>query len=180
MLMLKFGLLCLVNGYCIIGNLALRIFGGNSESRQGHGFTISYEERMMKKVRRALGSRCSMLRVYTIVLPTKAPKSLMAAKSFVKPVQDAKQMQNWIGIMSAELHNRIMTNLEDFSLWPKTLTVSTNQAVPCVIITLTFIRYTSEPRMTQSTEPSPYPCIHEPISAIQVRIPNHPYHDKIG
>ncbi|KAJ8663533.1 hypothetical protein O0I10_000776 [Lichtheimia ornata] len=57
------------------------------------------------------------------VLPTKAPKSLMAAKSFVKPVKDAKQMQNWIGIMSAELHNRIMTNLEDFSLWPKTLTI---------------------------------------------------------
>ncbi|CDS09752.1 hypothetical protein LRAMOSA02429 [Lichtheimia ramosa] len=57
------------------------------------------------------------------VMPTKAPRSLMAAKSFVKPVKDAKQMQNWIGIMSAELHNRIMTNLEDFSLWPKTLTI---------------------------------------------------------
>lgn len=66
-----------------------------------------------------------------IVMPTKAPRSLMAAKSFVKPVKDAKQMQNWIGIMSAELHNRIMTNLEDFSLWPKTLTVSHQDIVSC-------------------------------------------------
>lgn len=43
-----------------IGNLALRIFGGNLESRQGHGFTILYEEKMMKKVRRALGREANV------------------------------------------------------------------------------------------------------------------------
>ncbi|KAI9320760.1 hypothetical protein BX666DRAFT_1230602 [Dichotomocladium elegans] len=54
---------------------------------------------------------------------TKAPKSLMAAKSFRPPVKSPDEMQRWLNILSAELYTRILTNSEDFSLWPKTLAI---------------------------------------------------------
>ncbi|KAI7879386.1 DNA/RNA polymerase [Lichtheimia hyalospora FSU 10163] len=96
------------------------------------------------------------------VTPTKAPKSLMAAKSFVSPVTDAKQMQIWIGIMSAELHNRIMTNLEDFSLWPKTLTVHFRATHDAIYRTKSLPMYTRanfrNPEALSSIE-GLYPCI---------------------
>ncbi|KAI9493499.1 hypothetical protein BDB00DRAFT_374221 [Zychaea mexicana] len=55
---------------------------------------------------------------------TKAPKSLMASKSHRPPVRTSEDMYRWMGILSAELHNRILTNFEDFQQWPRTISLS--------------------------------------------------------
>ncbi|KAL0084776.1 hypothetical protein F4703DRAFT_1855938 [Phycomyces blakesleeanus] len=54
---------------------------------------------------------------------TKAPKSLMAAKSMRQPVTTAKEMERWLSTLCAELHTRVTTNLEDYGSWPKTLSL---------------------------------------------------------
>ncbi|KAI8143863.1 hypothetical protein BJV82DRAFT_87272 [Fennellomyces sp. T-0311] len=55
---------------------------------------------------------------------TKAPKSLMASKSLRPAAKTPEDMHRWVGILSAELHTRILNNFEDFHSWPKTLLVS--------------------------------------------------------
>ncbi|KAI9270751.1 hypothetical protein BDA99DRAFT_502608 [Phascolomyces articulosus] len=55
------------------------------------------------------------------VTATKAPKSLMAAKSLTPYARTKNEVQQWVRIMSAELHSRIWNHLEGFNQWPKTL-----------------------------------------------------------
>ncbi|KAI9480503.1 MAG: hypothetical protein EXX96DRAFT_183314 [Benjaminiella poitrasii] len=57
------------------------------------------------------------------VSPTKAPKSIMAAKSFNPAIKSPQEMEKWFGILAAELQNRIMRHFEEYSTWPKTITV---------------------------------------------------------
>ncbi|KAI9031709.1 hypothetical protein CLU79DRAFT_267836 [Phycomyces nitens] len=54
---------------------------------------------------------------------TKAPKSLMAAKSMRRPVTTSKEMERWLSTLCAELHTRVTTNFEDYGSWPKTLSL---------------------------------------------------------
>ncbi|KAI9349347.1 hypothetical protein BD770DRAFT_446117 [Pilaira anomala] len=54
---------------------------------------------------------------------TKAPKSLMAAKSFNPVIKSPEEMQAWFSILSVELHSRILRNYQDFGTWPKTITI---------------------------------------------------------
>ncbi|KAG2219442.1 hypothetical protein INT45_002327, partial [Circinella minor] len=55
---------------------------------------------------------------------TKAPKSLMAAKSLRPPAYTQAEVHQWIGILSTELHNRIWNHMEDFQQWPKSFSIS--------------------------------------------------------
>lgn len=60
---------------------------------------------------------------FFLVNATKAPKSLMAAKSFNPVIQSPEEMQAWFSILSVELHSRILRNYQDFGTWPKTITI---------------------------------------------------------
>lgn len=57
------------------------------------------------------------------VLPSKAPKSLMAAKTFTKPVARPEDLQKWFTILAAELHRRIIQHYEEYGSWPRAITV---------------------------------------------------------
>lgn len=57
------------------------------------------------------------------VLPSKAPKSLMAAKTFTKPVTGPQDLQKWFTILAAELHRRIIQHYEEYGSWPKSITL---------------------------------------------------------
>ncbi|KAL7320120.1 N-acetyltransferase eso1 [Mucor circinelloides] len=55
------------------------------------------------------------------VLPSKAPKSLMAAKTFTTPVTQPQDLQKWFTILAAELHRRIIQHYEEYGSWPKSI-----------------------------------------------------------
>ncbi|KAK4521665.1 uncharacterized protein ATC70_004197 [Mucor velutinosus] len=57
------------------------------------------------------------------VLPSKAPKSLMAAKTFTKPVAQQEDLQKWFTILAAELHRRIIQHYEEYGSWPRAITL---------------------------------------------------------
>ncbi|KAG1407019.1 hypothetical protein G6F60_002507 [Rhizopus arrhizus] len=57
------------------------------------------------------------------IIPSKAPKSIMASKSFNPVVEDLNEMNRWFSILAIELHNRIMQNLEEYNTWPKTFSL---------------------------------------------------------
>ncbi|GAN05400.1 DNA/RNA polymerase [Mucor ambiguus] len=57
------------------------------------------------------------------VLPSKAPKSLMAAKTFTTPVARPQDLQRWFTILAAELHRRIIQHYEEYGSWPKAITL---------------------------------------------------------
>lgn len=57
------------------------------------------------------------------VTPTKAPKSLMAAKTFTVPIKRPQDMERWFSILSVELHGRIMSMFEEYGTWPKSISV---------------------------------------------------------
>ncbi|KAI7906601.1 uncharacterized protein BX663DRAFT_198676 [Cokeromyces recurvatus] len=57
------------------------------------------------------------------VSPTKAPKSMMAAKSFNPSIKTPQEMEKWFSILAAELRNRIMRHFEEYGTWPKTITI---------------------------------------------------------
>lgn len=58
-----------------------------------------------------------------IVSPTKAPKSLMAAKSLPVPISNIAGMERWYKILSIELRSRILQNFEEYGSWPKSVSV---------------------------------------------------------
>ena len=47
----------------------------------------------------------------------------MAAKSLRPSAYTKAEVYQWIGILTAELHNRIWTHMEDFQQWPKSFSV---------------------------------------------------------
>lgn len=69
-----------------------------------------------------------------IVIPSKAPKSIMASKSFNPVVEDLNEMNRWFSILAIELHNRIMQNLEEYNTWPKTFSVLKGSFSACLHI----------------------------------------------
>lgn len=58
-----------------------------------------------------------------IVVPAKAPKSLMAAKSFTRAIRGPADMQAWFSILAVELHKRIIRHYDDFGTWPKNISI---------------------------------------------------------
>jgi DNA polymerase eta len=54
---------------------------------------------------------------------TKAPKSLMAAKTFTTPIGKPKDMQPWFTILSVELHTRIMRHYDEYGTWPRSISM---------------------------------------------------------
>ncbi|CAO3654523.1 unnamed protein product [Mucor hiemalis] len=57
------------------------------------------------------------------VLAAKAPKSLMVAKTFTKPVTKPEDLQHWFSILAVELHERIIRHHEEFGTWPKNISL---------------------------------------------------------
>ncbi|CEP12185.1 hypothetical protein [Parasitella parasitica] len=57
------------------------------------------------------------------VLPSKAPKSLMAAKTFTVPIKQPQDLHKWFTILAAELHRRIIQHYEEYGTWPKSITL---------------------------------------------------------
>ncbi|CAO3666820.1 unnamed protein product [Rhizopus stolonifer] len=53
------------------------------------------------------------------IIPAKAPKSIMASKSFNPVVENMQDMDKWFSILAIELHNRLMLNYEEYNTWPK-------------------------------------------------------------
>ncbi|RCI02085.1 DNA-directed DNA polymerase eta rad30 [Rhizopus stolonifer] len=57
------------------------------------------------------------------IIPAKAPKSIMASKSFNPVVENMQDMDKWFSILAIELHNRLMLNYEEYNTWPKSFSV---------------------------------------------------------
>ncbi|KAI8638546.1 hypothetical protein BD408DRAFT_405585 [Parasitella parasitica] len=63
----------------------------------------------------------SILMKNLIVLPSKAPKSLMAAKTFTVPIKQSQDLRKWFTILAAELHRRIIQHYNEYGTWPKAI-----------------------------------------------------------
>ncbi|ORY96491.1 hypothetical protein BCR43DRAFT_563787 [Syncephalastrum racemosum] len=83
------------------------------------------------------------------VTVTKAPKSIMASKSFRPPVKSSEEMQRWFATLAAELHTRMMLNFDEFDAWPKTLTIHYRSTQDTTYRT----RSCAMPRRTDLTSP---------------------------
>lgn len=120
----------------ILGHIVWKIFKRDLEHQLDVIYIIFVEEWTMKKVRKIKKSKKQMHSANEplIVIPSKAPKSIMASKSFNPVVEDLNEMNRWFSILAIELHNRIMQNLEEYNTWPKTFSVLKGSFSACLHI----------------------------------------------
>ncbi|KAI8993618.1 hypothetical protein BDB01DRAFT_715812, partial [Pilobolus umbonatus] len=58
------------------------------------------------------------------VIPTKGPKSIMAAKSFNPSIRNSQKMNHWFFALAVELRTRLFQNHEEYGTWPRSFAVS--------------------------------------------------------
>ncbi|RCI06063.1 DNA-directed DNA polymerase eta rad30 [Rhizopus stolonifer] len=112
----------------------IRNLGGKLGSEIGSDLEVLNANELWKYSAQDLQARfgpSTGLHVYNIcrgidfeeVTPSKAPKSLMASKSFRPAIVNAEEMHKWFSILAIELHNRIMRHHEDYGTWPKNISI---------------------------------------------------------